>query len=108
DGSRVFPDKKRFNPTWPTSSPPPLSAIQFIHALACSNQFALATAREIEIFREHVAGVALVIAISVACSTTAAATSIEGVTPIAVFSRPRIVPVPHDPVPFRHEAGGHS
>jgi hypothetical protein len=52
-----------------------LSAIDFINARALSNQVALAASREIKILREHVARVAIVIAIAVARSTTAAATS---------------------------------
>ncbi|PYR95529.1 MAG: hypothetical protein DMF84_00795 [Acidobacteria bacterium] len=78
-----------------------LGTVDLIDPVALPDQFALVAARQVEILSKHVARVGFVIAIALARAATTAATSIAGISSLAVRSRSRIVPVPHQPLPSR-------
>jgi hypothetical protein len=71
-----------------------LAAIDLVHTVALPNRPALASTREIEVLREYITRVAILISIAITRAGAATKVTVPGVATIAIVVA-RIMPVPH-------------
>jgi hypothetical protein len=75
---------------------PAFRAVDLVHTIAFSHRLALTSARQVEIFREHISWVSILRRITVAARiATATAISIVGAGSITNILESRIVRIPH-------------